>query len=93
MVWRQVERLHGGPVSGLDLEHEFRRVAGRSDDEDMFYGLASHLTTTFSNEQRVELYRLLSRIGEHDDVKVDHYRLDHTTESPHADDVLFGGSI
>jgi hypothetical protein len=93
LSWRNVERLRRGPVSGLDLEYELRRVSDRAGEgQDIFYGLATFLIETFTPDQRVALYRLLSRIGERDDVRLDHYRLTKTTEPSVADEAIFGSS-
>lgn len=92
LAWRRVEELRKGPVDGLTLEYEFRRIAARGgDDFDKFHGIANLWGQDFTAEQRVELFRLFSRVGEHDKFELTLGGPNWRTEAgPLDDEFVFG---
>lgn len=66
---RAIERKLHGPITGLDIEYQLRRLAAtvrvstrQKRSQSLYHGIAGYVEDTFDSTQRQILYRLLNKM-------------------------------
>lgn len=65
-VLKARERKLAGPVFGINIEYQLRRIAklAKSRDENLYFGIASSIDDMFQPDQKVFFYGLLNKLEE-----------------------------